>query len=313
MVVLGINNEDYRVVDSWSEITVKKARELTKIANTAPEELLTLYKEQSKGKEVDEDQIKLLEKELATKQDELHTFYCNILECLGDVPTDIIEQTNKEDLKMCYQLYLFPFVFGALHYPINQEYSNVESFTTMGETYYASKEREIMNFVRPLCDEETGVFCDASDLDSNGRKMEGGRYEFAELITAIIYRKEEEKYTEKQSMEVANYYQDILTCDVYHGAMYHLSKTNEALKTLFPNLYQGGDVKSSSASTESGLADFGWLNSIMTVAEMGILTKEGLTPLESVRQTNLYDFMTILSKLRATSDFQRIYSEKQKK
>jgi len=78
---------------------------------------------------------------------------------------------------------------------------------------------------------------------------------------------------------------------------------------LFPNLYKKGDAKSSRASNTSGLSDFGWYNSIMTIAQMGVLNQQGLTPLESVKQSNLYDFMTVLSNMRANNDFQKVYDE----
>jgi len=169
-----------------------------------------------------------------------------------------------------------------------------------------------MGFVRPFCDENAEVFCDASDVDNNSRESDEGKYKFAELLTAIIYRKKGTEYSNEAALETSENFGDTLTCDVYHSALNKLSEVNMALETLFPNLYQKGNGKVKVASKKSGLSDFGWLNSIVVVAEKGILNKQGLTPLDSVKHTNLYDVMTILSNMRANTDFERVYKENNK-
>lgn len=308
MIVLGINNTDYRVYESWSEITIPKAREIYKVALSIPECLDEVYKERAKGEGVDEDQLNLLLDELDNNTEALDSFYVKALRVLSDIPNKIIKQINKDDLKACYEAYLMPLIFGCLYYPL-EKINDIEVVETMGEKYFAPESKEVMNIVRPLYNETVGVFCDASDVDNSSKKNKQ-KYDFAELIISIIYRAKEEIYSEKQSIERAKIFTH-LTCDVYHSAIYQLSKTNSVLKQLFPNLFEKGDPKSSRAYKSSGLDDFGWMNSIMTIAQMGVLNQEGLTPLESVRQTNLYDFMTVLSNLRADNKFKRIYQENQ--
>lgn len=308
MIIISINNIDYRIKQDWSEITVSKARELAEVCKSIPNELSEIYKQQSKGKEADKDQIELHNKALNRK--ELLAFQISVLECLSDIPKEIINKTNKEDVSDIFNNFLNHFVFGVLHFPVTSKL-DIKQFTICGETYYAPDSKELMGTERHFFEEDAAVFCDASDVDSSCRKA-GNKYEMAELIIAIVFRENKDKYNEKTAMYRAEKYKDIITMDIYNAAIYHLSKVNTTLKQLFPNLYQGGDMKSSSASEKSGLNDFGWLNSIMTVAEMGVLNQSHLTPLESVRQTNLYDFMTILSNLRATSDFKRIFQEQNK-
>lgn len=310
MVVLGINNTDYRVYESWSEITIPKAREIYKVALSIPECLNEVYRERAKGEDCDEDQLKILLEDLDNYTEELEKFYVKSLRVLSDIPNKIIKQINKEDLKACYEAYLMPLIFGSLYYPL-EKINDVEYVETMGEKYYAPESKEVMNIVRPFYNETVGTFCDASDVDNNSKKNKS-KFDFSELIISIIYRKKGDDYNEKESMERAKIFTH-LTCDVYHSAIYQLSKTNSVLKQLFPNLFEKGDPKSSRAYKSSGLDDFGWMNSIMTIAQMGVLNQEGLTPLESVRQTNLYDFMTVLSNLRADNKFKRIYQENQSK
>lgn len=310
MIVLEINNQTYRVYAAWHEITVKKAREVYSIAIKLPDELDVIYKETSRP-EPDNDQIRIYTEQLTNKLDELHAYWFKCIEALSDIPLEVLKQTNINDVEVLYKRFIEPFIFGMLYFPVNGV-DDMSSFTLMGETYYCPESENIMGTDRPFANEVAAVYCDASDVDANCRKQ-GNKYGMAELITAIIYREKGEAYNDREALRVADRYKDILTVDIFHAALLQLSKTNSTLQKLFPNLYQKGNRKSSSAAEQSGLNDFGWLNSIMTVAEMGVLNQKEKTPLESVRQTNLYNFMTVLSNLRAGSDFQRIFSEQNKK
>lgn len=310
MVVLSINKIDYRVFESWDEITVKKAREIYDVALTIPEELNLIYKENSKGVDADKDQISIYKEELKSIEKDLDSFYMSCIKVLSDIPIEVVKKINIDDLRICYDSYLFRFIFGVLYFPL-EELTLIEGFEKLGKKYVAPKNEFIMGKDRPFANEHASVFCDASDLDIESRKT--NKYKHAELITAIIFREKNVDYSERQAMDTAWSYQDIITCDIYHSALYYLSSVNVALKSMFPNLYQKGDMNSNSASKASGLADFGWMNSIMTVAEMGVLNKSDLTPFESVRQSNLYDLMTVLSNMRANVDFNRIFAEKNNK
>ena len=314
MVILEINNTTYKAIESWNELTLQKARDLHKLSISAPEELLYILKEQAKGKDADEDQIALRVKELGSKEGELDEFFKSVFLALTDVPKDLIKDIAIEDIRLIYAQFLFKFVFGVLHYPLEDD-TILTSFDYAGTTYFAPESKTIMGVERPFYNEDTSVFCDASDLDSNGRKSEYGKYQMAELIVAIIFRERGVRYDESKAMDVADlYFNEDLTCDIFHAALRHLSLVNETLKKLFPNLYEGsGDIHSANAAAASGLADYGWFNSIVSIAKMQLLKQDGETNLSSVQKTNLYDFMTVLSNNRADNDFREIYRESIKK
>jgi len=311
MYILNINNKEYNLYESWSEITLKKGRALFIEASKAPEDLLYIYKEQSKGENADKDQIRIKEKALV--QSELDEFYCAILSVLSNIPRSVISDINKDDLRTCYERMLFHFVFGVLHFPVDG-IDTMDSFEFGGKKYIAPKSKEILGSERPFYSENVAVYCDASDLDTQGRSTNEGKYHFAELIIAIIFKEYAVEYRkEEEAIEIAEQFKDVLTCDIFHSALHHLSAVNSKLNDLFPNLYRSsGNAKSKAASSESGLKDFGWFNSVLTIAEMQILNKPGLTPLESVRYADLYNFMTVLSNMRANSDYQQLYKEKLK-
>lgn len=308
MVVLGIDKVEYKVYESWSEITVKDARKLSDIANTIPDELAFIYSEQAKGEDADEDQILIYSKKLIDIEKDLNKFYSKVLFRLSDIPKGVINKINTKDLVGFYNIYLMPFVFGVLHFPLEKTIK-LKKFTVMGETYHAPISKKIMGTVRPFYKEDVAVFCDASDADQSSRR-EGNKFNHAELIVATIFRKQGEKHTEDGVIERAEYFKDILTCDVYYAAISHLNSVDVVLKKLFPNMYEKGDSKAKMASEESGLSDFGWYNSLISIAEMGVLNHPNKIPLDSVRQSDTYEVMTVLSNLRATNDFQRIFRDK---
>lgn len=311
MVILKIDNNTYRAFESWSEITVKKARELFKLANTAPENLLSIYIEEAKGKEADLKQINLWYEELEADRKELDKFFRKVFACLTNVPKGVVKKTNKNDIQTIYSHFLMPFVFGVLHFPI-KETKSLKKFNWCGIDYHSPEFKKIMGTKRYFHKETADVFCDASDLDSQGRKhSEYGKYTHAEHIIAILFREKGQDYLESESLRVADeYFRDTITCDIFHAALQHLANVNETLETLFPNMYQSsGDMASHHASNASGLNSFGWLTSIMTIAKMQLLNKPDMTPLQSVQKTLLYDFMTVLSNTRADNDFRKIYSD----
>jgi len=125
----------------------------------------------------------------------------------------------------------------------------------------------------------------------------------------ILFGKDKE-YKDTNSLELAEKWGDTLTCDIYYSAVAEIRETNNVLNKFFPNLFTNVGVTSKIANEESGLNSFGWLNSMLTVAEKGVFNQNDKTPLDSVRNTNLYDFMTIISQMRATADCERIYQEK---
>lgn len=304
MVVLTINGNDYQLFEQWNEITVKYARRIYAIAIEIPQQLEEIYKEKYK-KEPDFNLIETFEKEL--NEVEKYDFYHKCISVISDIPLEVIQQSHVGDVTILYEKLVEPFIYGILFHPFS--IVDLPQFNILGTDYFAPESKEVMGLLRPFADENSEIFCDASDLANNCIKNKN-KYGMAELITAIIYREKGVEYSEKEVYEVAEKYKDILPVDVYHSALFQMSKVNEVLQQLFPNLYQkSGNMNSSIAYQKSGMADFGWLNSIITVAEMGILNNPKLTPLESVRKTNVYDFMTVLSSMRASSNFQEIFRE----
>ena len=114
MVILKIDNTTYKVIEEWSELTVKKARHLFELSSSAPEALLYIYKEQAKGDNADKDQIALRLKELDSKQDELDIFFKKVLLMLSDVPKKVIKKTAIADVRVAYYEFLMKFVFGPI-------------------------------------------------------------------------------------------------------------------------------------------------------------------------------------------------------
>jgi len=306
MIVVSINGKDYRLRNEWSEITIAEARKLNALINEAPEELITYY--ESLSENIDEKIIKELQDKVT--ECDLVPFYKSIITSLSDIDSNTIDNTDVNDIEALFKNFIEHLVFGIKFYPTDNE-DVLESFEGVlkDDIYHAPEPKLMMGISREMGNEVVGVYCDASDMRSQTKEAPGGYYECGELITAIIYRLNGQPYTEDNATRQADIWSDSLTCDKYHSAIKILSKTNENLQELYKPVFESPDAKTMKASSQSGLSEFGWLNSIRSVAETGILNQPGLTPLESVRQTNLYDFMVILANIKATGEFRKSMSK----
>ena len=92
------------------------------------------------------------------------------------------------------------------------------------------------------------------------------------------------------------------------GVRFFFEQTQLNIDARFPNLKSGGgDVKAARASRI--LKPYGWLNSLYALAKDGVFTHSGLSPIDSVKSTNLYKVLTFLSWKQACGDYEAAYRE----
>ena len=73
----------------------------------------------------------------------------------------------------------------------------------------------------------------------------------------------------------------------------------------FPNIFKGGDKPLKTGSTsERIVSKLSWQIEAYKIAEKGIFNREGLTPIQSVRKTNIYEIMLYTSLMIADNKLQ---------
>jgi hypothetical protein len=66
-------------------------------------------------------------------------------------------------------------------------------------------------------------------------------------------------------------------------------------------------------ATKGTIDGYGWLNSLYDVAKDNIFTRDGMSPVDSVLNTKLYEILTYLSWKAACGAFEDKYNEISKK
>jgi len=291
MYVIEIDNKTFYICEKWSDVFISQGRNLVSLCKEIPKTLKNKYDALVNDKKYKEVYIPL-------------KFAKEVLLCLSNIDKNLINNIRPEDIRYCYKNILELFVLETIYQPTN--INRIEKFILFGKEYFLPARKIINNIERPFNYEFASKFCDASDLLLEDKQI----YSNANLLIAIVYSEKDKEYKDTNSLELAEKWGDTLTCDIYYSAVAEIRETNNVLNKFFPNLFTNVGVTSKIANEESGLNSFGWLNSMLTVAEKGVFNQNDKTPLDSVRNTNLYDFMTIISQMRATADCERIYQEK---
>lgn len=195
MIQLTVNDTNYSCFEDWKEMPLSKAIELATLCNKEmPLPLKSLYELYTKSKGADDTENKsAVEKFILDGTDEdwiknFPVFYGKAIKCLSDIPQEIIDKTNSDNRNIFYQQYCFKFVFGVLHHPFDFVYNGIEKFEHHGEVLHAPKSKKILGKIKPFADRTAIEFAESADLELYSKNLDGGKFECAANIIAILCR-----------------------------------------------------------------------------------------------------------------------------
>jgi hypothetical protein len=217
---IQIGGLPYKVVESWSEMTIQQAVELYEICEDIPDKLNDLYRALSNKEELQKAMLKVSEKESIKT---FPAFYGKILEHLSDIPGDVINKIPWNDRTAFYNKYLEQYIIGLLYHPIDFQAKGIESFEYEGEEYFLPATKVVINDERLFADETAITFAESADLELNSRSMAGGKYTVAPNIISILCRPKGEVYDEAKSLERAERFKE-LTMDVFWEVFFCLEE-----------------------------------------------------------------------------------------
>ena len=235
MINITIDNNPYKVVEQWSEMTLLKAIELSLIVNSMPPRLKAVYDLMSQG---GEDLDKNIAEWSASITDEeflklFPLFYGKVIECLTDIPADVIEHVNRSERDVFYKNYCEKFVFGLLYFPVDYQYKSPASFTHNDIEYFLPETKNIMGVEKPFFDRTAIEFTESADLEIYSKQLEAGKWEVAANIISILcrplvrldveYKMELEKYNEETCLQRAEEFKS-LTMDIVFEVFFCLAK-----------------------------------------------------------------------------------------
>lgn len=195
MLHLTIAGSDYVCRESWQEIKLCEAVELTMLINKEiPAKLRDLYALYAKRKsETDEETSKEIESLQASFTDEeliktFPAFYGSVMAKLTNIPEDVISKITSGHRAAFFNQYCFPFVFGLLHQPTNYEHKRIPWFEFGKQRYYLPEYKQYPGEERPMADRTAIEFTEAADLELFSKELEGGKFERAANIISILCR-----------------------------------------------------------------------------------------------------------------------------
>ena len=93
------------------------------------------------------------------------------------------------------------------------------------------------------------------------------------------------------------------------GCRFFFEQVRTKISDQFPNLSGGGGDAKARIAAKSTIDGYGWLNSLYNIAQDGIFTLPGETPLVSVQLANLFDILTYLSWKSACNQYEKSLNE----
>ena len=213
MIPIAINGLEYRCASAWEDLPLSKAILISKlIHNEMPVHFKKLYALYLKGGQAESDiEIEKLAKEI-TDEEFIKTFpvfYGKCLSLLSDIPDEVIAKISGASRSNFYNQYLYKFVFGLLHIPIDCERKFIKSFTWQGVEYYLPESKKYPGEDRPMFDRTAIEFAESADLELFSKELEGGKFERAANIIAILCRPKGEPYNESICLMRAEYFAEL--------------------------------------------------------------------------------------------------------
>jgi hypothetical protein len=218
VVNVDINQKKYKVIESWSEMTIDQAVEIYKACDAIPDKLNDIYKA-------------LTDKEaLATATAEADDadcvkhfpkFYGKIITLVSDIPEDIVDRISWSERTAFFNQYVEKFVIGLLYHPYDFKAKGIKSFAHEEQVYFLPETKTVINDQRTFADATAIEFAESADLELHSRSMAGGKFEVAANIISILCRPEGEVYNEDVSLKRAESFRS-LSMSVFYEVFFCL-------------------------------------------------------------------------------------------
>ena len=230
MKIVSVNSHKYECYETWADMPLSKAVEITKLLKIAPPQLLSMYEAICIIKDDLHTQKVFSEIKVEEQFKDFPLFYGMIIEQVTNIPREVVDSVLTEERTIFYEQHCLHFVLGLLYSP-NIERKNIDSFDWKGTTYYLPTIKKILNEERPMASTTAIEFCEAADLDVYSKNLVGGKFEVAANITAILCRPNGEKYNEELALSRAEGFKE-LPMDIIWEVFFCLTELSIISKQL---------------------------------------------------------------------------------
>lgn len=245
---LRVNGKPQQIVEHWGEFKLKDAVRLNRAIDKMPEKLKLFYaalvKKESKERETELSDIE----ETFTHTDRVKHFpkyYAEALTCVSDIPKKVMRYAPPSMRTTLYNKYASSFVLGLMYLPADYVTTSIESFKFEGKIYLLPATKEKLGSKIPFADVTAIEFCEVADLEIEGKKVAGGKYEYAANIISILCRPKGEEYDEDTSLKQAEKFQE-LTMDIVFEVFFCIIKRSITLQKDTETFLRARGAQSSS-------------------------------------------------------------------
>ncbi len=233
MYSFEINNKEYYVnCETWDEIKIETFIELNKICYK-DKDIVDYFRAVQESKEVTDST------EFYIKT--LPFFKAKVLKILSDIPHEIIDTFNPDDLSLLYEN-CHSIVLSAIDgLDYLGELTEAKYFECENEKYYYPVTDTTLSTEKFLANEQAKPYAEVADLQLAANGIQEDKYDNIPLIVAILCRKEKEVYNEANTLERVEKF-ELLPMSIYWQVFFYLVQRNQQYQKLLVNVLETQEV-----------------------------------------------------------------------
>ena len=277
--------EGYTIYNEWRDISIHKATLVNGLV--MPPSLVSMCKALDSKNEPKFNELQ--SGLLWTDMLEIASYYKDVIYHLSNIPREKVDAVTTDNAIEIGAEHLFKIVYG-LKYNDFTDVIQDDSFWYANKTYLFPIIKDVLGSSVPMYGISTLEMTEASDIDSAGRK--GNHWQHASLIIAYLCRPDGESLDIEKVKERAEWFNN-LPVSIAWAVYYRLYGAHEHIRALYPKMFSKSKSKTPVMARE--IDKMGWRSSVLNMAKDGYFNKAGLTSIESVEQSNFWDFLEVLN------------------
>jgi len=208
MIVVSINDNRYKIPQTWSEITLSQGIAVHNLFPVIPGRLKDIYLAANERKT---DEVVKLQEETTTEE-ALKVFpawYGDVICAVSDIPQDVMDNTDTFERTKLYMDYCEWIVLGLMFLPVDFEPKGIKDFEHRSEIYKLPEEGRKPGGKLPGAFLGFAQFAQSSDMLVAATDLSTGSYDRMKEFIAILVYPEGDKYDEQKMLKMAESFEDL--------------------------------------------------------------------------------------------------------
>lgn len=230
MIIVGINNQNFRFPEGWGDITAIQAAKIHYLFREMPDKLMDFYKAIGKG---DSDKATDIATTI-TNEENIKTFpewYGKFLCAISDVPEEVMNKTHTYQRSQLFDRYEW-IALGLMFAPTDFPVQYIKDFKHKGTKYDFPKTGIKPGGELPGAFMDAEEFTHSADLMAAATDLKDGDYSKMITIVAILCREPGNVYDTQDMYRRAKEFEDLpmtVVWEVYFFIIGYLATLSESM------------------------------------------------------------------------------------